>query len=82
MTKYQLSKRKRGFDFPHPICLANIGKEEETVSLETDVIFKQLLLQITRAKTLDEARNAIKFLCSKEAIAEAERIVAEEQKGE
>jgi hypothetical protein len=47
------------------------------MSLETDIILKQLLLQILKAGSLAEAQNAIKFLCSKEDIAEAEKIIRE-----
>jgi hypothetical protein len=35
--------------------------------------------EIDRAHTLTEARNTVKFLCTKEDIAEAEKIVAEEK---
>jgi hypothetical protein len=47
------------------------------VALETNIILKQLLLQILKAKTLGEAQDSIKFLCSKEDIAEAEKIISE-----
>jgi len=47
---------------------------------ETEVLLKSLLLQSLNAKTLEEARNVIKFLCSKEDIAEAEKLIAETKK--
>ncbi len=47
------------------------------ILLETEVILKQLLFQILKAETLKEAQNAIKFLCSKEDIAEAEKLIQE-----
>ena len=50
------------------------------MSRETEVIVKQFLLVALKAETLEEVQAAIKFLCSKEDIAEAERIVAELKK--
>ena len=47
------------------------------MSRETEVIVKQFLLVTLKAETLEEVQAAIKFLCTKEDIAEAERIVAE-----
>jgi hypothetical protein len=47
------------------------------MSQETEVILKQLLLQILKAETLIEAQGAIKFLCTKEDIAEAEKLITE-----
>ena len=44
---------------------------------ETEIIIKQLLLTALKAESLEEVQAAIKFLCSKEVIAEAERIVDE-----
>jgi len=47
------------------------------MSKETEVIVKQMLLQVLGAKSLKDAQEAIKFLATKEDVAEAQRIIAE-----
>ena len=61
------------------ICLW-VKKMAKDMPKETEVLLKSLLLQSLNAKTLEEARNVIKFLCSKEDIAEAEKLIAETKK--
>jgi hypothetical protein len=46
------------------------------MSMETNVILKQLLLQVLQADDLESAQDAVKFLCTKEEVAEAEKIAA------
>ena len=50
------------------------------MSQETQVILKQLLFQLLKADSLEEAQSAIKFLCTKEEVAEAEKMIAELRK--
>jgi len=45
------------------------------MSKETEVLIKTLLLQILGADTLEDAKDAIKFLSTKEDIAEAEQVI-------
>ena len=45
------------------------------MSKETEVIVKQFLMTVLKAKTLEEAQEMVKFLCTKEDIAEAEKII-------
>ena len=52
------------------------------MSKETEVIVKQMLYQILKSKTLKEAQNAIKFLATKEDIAEALQLIREEEEAE
>ena len=47
---------------------------------DTETLLKTLLLAIIKAETLEEARDSIKFLCTKEDIAEAEKIANKTKK--
>ena len=48
------------------------------MALETEVILKQIYLQLLKSETVEEARKAVEFLLTKEAVAEAKAIVAEQ----
>ena len=49
------------------------------MAMETTAILRAILFQLERAKTLDEAKSAVKVMCSKDDIAAVEKELTELQ---
>jgi hypothetical protein len=47
------------------------------MSQETDVLLRTILYQVGMAESLEEARNAIKVMCTKDVIAAVEQQIIE-----
>jgi hypothetical protein len=50
------------------------------MSRETDAILQSLLYQLEHAKTLEDARNAVRAMCTKENIDAVKALLADEKK--